>query len=125
MESLSRISSGLLSGLASVFLVSNLMALFLVASLMGLVWYTVVVNNTQMTTAIIGFASSIIGAVTGFYFNKDQLARAQREQAVQGDVATGYSEIIRDLESRNAVLELQFSDMVELIEEIEAEEEAG
>ena len=113
---------GVKNALASVFLVSNLMALFLVISLVALVWYTIIAGKDGSTTAIIGFSSGIIGTITGFYFNKDQLTAAQREQSVQGDLALEYSEILEDLRAQNIDARQRLNDMVELMGEIEAEE---
>ena len=114
---------GIRNALASVFLVSNLMALFLVASLVALVWYTIVAGKPGSTTMIIGFSSSIIGTITGFYFNKDQVTAAQREQSIQGGLASGYPEMVENLRSRNSDLSQRITDMVQLMREIEAEEE--
>lgn len=107
---------GIRNALASVFLVSNLMALFLVASLVGLVWYTVVAGQPGSTTAIIGFSSGIIGTITGFYFNKDQLNAAQSEQSVQGEIAAEYSEMVEELRSRNTELTQELSNVLLLIQ---------
>lgn len=115
---------GIKNALASVFLVSNLMALFLVVSLVALVWYTVVAGKDGSTTAIIGFSSGIIGTITGFYFNKDQLAAAQREQSVQGGLASAYSEMFEDSRAQNFDARQRLSDMLQLMREIEAEADA-
>jgi len=94
---------GLRNFLISTSLVTNFLALFLVASLLSLLAYTVIANPI-MTTAIIGFSSGIIGAITGFYFNKDQLNAVQREQLVQGIRANDYAEELQALENRHAEL---------------------
>lgn len=100
--------------LGSSTLVSNFLAVFLVMALLGLLIYTVVANP-GMTAAIIGFSSGIIGAVTGFYFNKDQLNAAQREQSVQGVRAAGYSNQLQALESNYTALAASYQEVLELL----------
>lgn len=120
METIFRLLREIRNSLATVFFVSNLMALFLVVSLMALIWYTVVANQ-DMTTAIIGLSSGIIGTITGFYFNKDQLSSAQREQAAQGGLASDYSETIWDLRTNNAELTRRNDNLVSFIQRIQEE----
>ena len=115
---------GIRNSLAAVFLVSNLMALFLVVALTALVWYTVVASP-GMTTAIIGFSSGIIGTITGFYFNKDQLSAAQREQSAQGALTSGYSETIQELRENTAELTRRNDNMVRLIQRMRDEGYSG
>ena len=101
--------------LASTSLVSNFLALFLVISLVGLLIYTVV-GKPQMTTVIIGFSSGIIGAVTGFYFNKDQLNAVQREQLIQGGRAADYSDELQILENEHAALTANYNGVLQLLD---------
>ena len=116
---------GIKNALSSVFLVSNLMALFLVFSLVALVWYTIVAGSNGSTTAIIGFSSGIIGTITGFYFNKDQLAAAQREQSVQGELAAGYSEEVADFQSQIDDWKRRYDDIFQLLTSINDENQAA
>jgi hypothetical protein len=95
--------------LDSTSLATNFLALFLVAFLLSLLAYTVVANPI-MTTAIIGFSSGIIGAITDFYFNKDQLNAVQREQQVQGIRANEYAGELQVLENRHAALTDKYTD---------------
>ena len=101
--------------LGSTSLVSNFLALFLVIALVGLLMYTVVAKP-DMTTAIIGFSSGIIGAITGFYFNKEQLNEVQREQQNQGQRAGDYSEQLQELENEHAALTARYGELVELFQ---------
>lgn len=105
---------GLRDFLSSTSLVINFLALFLVASSVSLLAYTVIANPV-MTTAIIGFSSGIVGAITGFYFNKDQLNAVQREQLVQGIRANEYAEELQVLENRHAALTASYNEMLELL----------
>jgi hypothetical protein len=105
---------GLKAFLSSTSLISNFLALFLVVSLLSLLAYTVIANPI-MTTAIIGFSSGIIGAITGFYFNKDQLNAVQREQLVQGNRANEYAEELQALEGQYAELTVTYNEVLELL----------
>jgi hypothetical protein len=105
---------GFRSFFSSTTLVSNFLAVFLVAALVALLIYTVV-GEPGMVTAIIGFSSGTIGAITGFYFNKDQLTVAQREQSVQGGRAAGYSDELQVLQSEYAALTARYQEVIQLL----------
>ena len=75
--------------LGSTQLVTNCIAIFLVLSLVGLVVYTLI-SNQGVLAAIIGFSSGTIGTITGYYFNKEQLNAAQRDEQAQSGRASGY-----------------------------------
>lgn len=99
---------------SSTTLVSNFLAVFLVVALVALLIYTVI-GQPGMVTAIIGFSSGTIGAITGFYFNKDQLTAAQREQSVQGGRAAGYADELQVLQNEHAALTERYQEVIELL----------
>jgi len=110
---------GLLKGvrdfLGSTPHVTNFMALFLVIALISLVTYTVI-GQPSMISAIIGFSSAIIGAITGYYFNKEQLNASQREQVIQGNRAASYSDELQVLQDEYSELTFSYNEVVDLLE---------
>ena len=99
--------------LSSTVRVSNFLAVFLVMALMALLFYTIVARSDNLT-AVVGVATGIIGAITGYYFNKEQLNTTQREQRVQGGRAGGYLNQLQTLESEHAALTADYDQVLEL-----------
>lgn len=99
---------------SSTTLVSNFLAVFLVVALVALLIYTVI-GQPGMVTAIIGFSSGTIGAITGFYFNKDQLTVAQRERSIEGGRAAGYADELQVLQNEHAALTGRYQEVIHLL----------
>ena len=61
--------------------VTHFLAVFFSVVCMGLIVYTVVwVSDLSVAKAAMGFSTSVLGVILGFYFNRERLTKESREK---------------------------------------------
>ena len=100
--------------------VTHYLAIFFSAVCMGLVVYTVIwVDDVDVAKTAMGFSTSILGVILGFYFNRERLTKESLEKDY-------FSSQYTDLLTANGELQAEHTALINTITrelEVEPEEE--
>jgi hypothetical protein len=87
--------------------VTHYLAIFLSVVCMGLVVYTVIwVDAADVAKTAMGFSTSILGVILGFYFNRERLAKESLEKDY-------FSSQYTDLLTNNAELRTAYTALID------------
>ena len=82
----------------------------------------VFMDDVEMVKIVMGFSSSVLGIILGYYFNRERLVKESRERI---DVKSGYAEMYTLFSDTRDKLKTYERTIEELKEEIEKEPEEG